>query len=504
MSTNQRKSGILLHPTSLPSPYGIGSLGKEAFQFIDLLRKSGVKLWQILPLGPTGYGDSPYAARSSFAGNELLIDVEELMINSYLEYEDIRTPPIFDRDRIDYHRVRQYKEPLLKKAAQAFLDEANSDELASYRAFCAINASWLDDYALHSVLCSVYNDSRWFEVWPKELRLREEKALALAKKEHAEAIEEVKVLQFFFYEQWLAVRSYANERGIEIIGDIPIFVAADSADAWANRHLFKFDEEGKQLASSGVPPDFFSATGQMWGNPVYDWPVHLTENFAWWVERFKHTFTQCDIIRVDHFRGFAAYWEIPYGNETAEIGSWEPSPGIELFETLKKKLGPSLKIIAEDLGVITPDVEELRDSNNLPGMKIFQFAFTVEDGVLDPTNDFLPFNCLPTSVMYTGTHDNNTTKGWFEALSTGEQDVIRQYFEAPDDQIVWQMIRQMFHSVSQWTILPMQDWLELDGSGRMNTPATVGSANWSWRLRSLKLEGWRIDRLKNLIRLTGR
>jgi len=242
----------------------------------------------------------------------------------------------------------------------------------------------------------------------------------------------------------------------------------------------------------------------MWGNPVYDWPVHIKEKFAWWTERFRHTFLQCDIIRVDHFRGFAAYWEIPYGNPTAEIGSWEPSPGVELFKTLKKNLGDDLKIIAEDLGVITPDVEELRDSNGFPGMKIFQFAFTVEKGVFDPTNEFLPYNCSENSVIYTGTHDNNTTLGWFRALTGEEQDVVRRYFEAPDAQIVWQMIRQMLHSVCRWAILPMQDWLELDASGRMNTPATVGSANWSWRLSSLKLEPWRIERLASLIRLTGR
>ncbi len=504
MSTNLRKSGVLLHPSSLPSTYGIGSLGKEALRFIDLLAKAKVRLWQILPLGPTGYGDSPYAARSSFAGNELLIDLEELMVEGYLEYDDIFTPPLFDQDRIDYQAVRSYKEPLLIKAAQTFLKNADELERSLYTLFCTQHAAWLDDYALHSVLCTVYNDSRWFEIWPKELGLREERALLEARKKYASQIDEVKVLQFFFYRQWLKVRTYANKHDIEIIGDIPIFVAADSADAWANRHLFKFDEVGKQLASSGVPPDFFSSTGQMWGNPVYDWPVHIKENFAWWTERFRHTFLQCDIIRVDHFRGFAAYWEIPYGNPTAEIGSWEPSPGVELFETLKKNLGSDLKIIAEDLGVITPDVEELRDSNDLPGMKIFQFAFTVENGVLDPTNDFLPYNCSENSVIYTGTHDNNTTKGWFEALSGEEQDVIRHFFEAPDDQIVWQMIRQMFLSVCRWAILPMQDWLELDASGRMNTPATVGSANWSWRLRSSKLEEWRINRLASLIQLTGR
>ena len=504
MSKKVRKSGVLLHPTSLPSKYGIGSLGKEALQCIDLLDKTGIRLWQILPLGPTGYGDSPYATRSSFAGNELLIDLEELMIDGYLEYEDIRIVPVFDRDRIDYQVVRAYKEPLLAKAAQSFFNHADKLECSEYKRFCKEHASWLDDYALYSVLCTVYNDSRWFEIWPKELGLHEPEALAAARKQYAAEIEEVKVLQFFFYRQWLKIRAYANERNIEIIGDIPIFVASDSTDAWANRHLFKFDEDGKQLASSGVPPDFFSETGQMWGNPVYDWPVHIEEEFAWWTERFRHTFLQCDIIRVDHFRGFAAYWEIPYGNLTAEIGSWERSPGVELFKTLKKNLGDDLKIIAEDLGVITPDVEELRDSNDFPGMKIFQFAFTVEKGVFDPTNEFLPYNCTENSVIYTGTHDNNTTLGWFKALSGEEQDVVRRYFEAPDDQIVWQMIRQMLHSVCHWAILPMQDWLELDESGRMNTPATVGGANWSWRLASLKLEPWRIERLASLIQLTGR
>ncbi|NCC91145.1 MAG: 4-alpha-glucanotransferase, partial [Spirochaetia bacterium] len=289
-----------------------------------------------------------------------------------------------------------------------------------------------------------------------------------------------------------------------IIGDIPIFVAPDSVDAWANRHLLKMDKDGRQTVSSGVPPDAFSADGQLWGNPVYDWEAHRKEQFSWWIKRIEETLKSCDIIRIDHFRGFAAYWEVPQGEKTAMNGSWVKAPGEELFVALKEKLGENLPIIAEDLGVITEDVEELRDTNNFPGMKILQFAFNVENGMLDATNAYLPHNCQYNSVIYTGTHDNNTSRGWYESLDGLTKDLVRRYLECPDDQVVWQLIRQMLLSSSKDAILPMQDWLELGQEGRMNIPSTCGTSNWSWRAKSLHLDAWRIDRLRSLIELSGR
>ncbi len=493
-----------MHPTSLPSKHGIGSLGDEAFQFLDLLEKTSVSLWQILPLGPTGYGDSPYAARSSFAGNELLIDLKSLAYDGYLDVEDVLFNPGFPSERVDYGMVRSFKEPLLEKAAHEFLAYAEPEELASYQSFVAENAWWLDDYALYQVLCRHYNDSRWFEIWPEELKLRKAAALKKVQKEFSNRLDVIKVQQYFFFTQWQSVKIYANTHGIQIIGDIPIFVAPDSVDAWANRHLFKMDKEGRQTVSSGVPPDAFSDEGQLWGNPVYDWKAHQKEGFAWWIKRIQKTLEICDIVRIDHFRGFSAYWEVPQGEKTAMNGSWVEAPGKELFAALKQALGDQLPIIAEDLGVITEDVEELRDSNNFPGMKILQFAFNVKGGALDATNAYLPHNCVYNSVIYTGTHDNNTTRGWYEALDGEGKDIVRRYLECPDDQIVWQMIRQMLLSCSKDAILPMQDWLELGSEGRMNIPSTCGQGNWSWRVKSLHVEPWRIDRLRSLIELSGR
>ncbi|MDX9914253.1 MAG: 4-alpha-glucanotransferase [Sphaerochaeta sp.] len=504
MTSKPRRCGVLMHPTSLPSNHGIGSLGEELFEFIDLLHAAHVRLWQILPLGPTGWGDSPYAARSSFAGNELLIDLKGLAFDGYLDVEDVLVVPAFPTTRVDYALVRAYKEPLLEKAARGFIREADDGERSNYDAFVAENHWWLEDWALYAVLVKEFGDSRWFSTWPKALRLRDAKATSRAAKEHRAAIEVVKVIQYFFFSQWRKAKTYANTRGVSIIGDIPIFVAPDSCDAWVNRHLLKMDESGRQSAQSGVPPDAFSDSGQLWGNPVYDWPAHQSEGFAWWIDRITETLKRCDLIRIDHFRGFAAYWEVPEGEESAINGTWVKAPGDELFAALRSKLGDDLPIIAEDLGVITEDVEELRDSNNFPGMKILQFAFNLKDGVLDTTNAYLPHNAIYDSIIYTGTHDNNTTRGWYESLDSTTKDVVRRYLECPDEAVVWQLIRQMLLSVSKDAILPMQDWLELGGEGRMNVPSTVGSSNWSWRLESLAIEPWRIGRLRSLIELTGR
>ncbi|MFA6845807.1 MAG: 4-alpha-glucanotransferase [Sphaerochaetaceae bacterium] len=500
-----RRCGILLHPTSLPSAMGIGSFGDEAYAFIDLLERTHITLWQMLPLGPTGYGDSPYAARSTFAGNELLIDLKSLSCEGFLTLDDVLKVPAFSTKRIDYGVIRSFKEPLLDKAARTFLQKADEKQKTQYQDFCRRNSWWLDDYALYVSLCRAYGDSRWNSRWPKALRMRQPEALASAKAEHHNEIEHTNVLQFFFYEQYLALKKYANEHGVRIVGDIPIFVAPDSVDVWTNRELFKLDSQGNQLAGSGVPPDAFSSDGQLWGNPLYDWAEHEKSGFAWWIRRMKHMFTLSDIVRIDHFRGFCACWEVPQGEKTAINGKWVPSPGTKFFDCLKKELGEDLPVIAEDLGVITEDVATLRDSNNFPGMKILQFAFgSDQKGRLDATNAYLPHNCAYQSIIYTGTHDNNTTRGWYDSLDGHTKDMIRRYLECPDDQVVWQLIRSALMCGSKAAIFPMQDWLELSFDARMNTPSTCGGDNWSWRLESLDIPSWRIDRLRDMISLYGR
>ncbi len=496
-----RRCGVLLHPTSLPGREGIGTLGEEAYQFVDLLAGTHVTLWQMLPLGPTGYGDSPYAARSTFAGNELLIDLKTLAAQGYLELDDVLDAPRFNADRVDYGYVRRWKTPLLEKAARKYLE----GEHPSFTTFCKENGWWLDDYALYVVLARVYGDSRWFLSWPKEVKMRDAKALAKVKALYAEQILVQKVIQFFFDEQFLRLKRYANSKGVLIVGDIPIFVAGDSVDVWSNRRLFKLDAQGFQKVSSGVPPDAFSADGQMWGNPIYDWKEHEREGWTWWTRRIQGALRYSDIVRIDHFRGFAACWEIPKGDATARGGKWVKAEGVSFFHHLKEIYGEELPFIAEDLGVITPDVEQLRLSNGLPGMKILQFAFGYgENGSLDASSAYLPHNCEWQSVIYTGTHDNNTTKGWYDSLEEGLKDKVRRYLECPDEQVVGQLVRAMLMSASRYAVLPMQDWLELGGEARMNVPATCGTSNWSWRLKSLAVEPWRVNHLREMIDLYGR
>ena len=376
-----------MHITSLPSQYGVGDLGDEAYRFVDSISDNGISLWQILPTGPTGFGDSPYAARSAFAGNELFISPKALYLAGWLEVEDVlqKAPP---SERVDYGEARKMKMPLLFKAATNFLSSASEEEMASFKAFRKEEGWWLESYALFQALCAKYNDSRWFLTWPKELRTREEKAIKKAEKEQKTLMDIYCVLQYFFYTQWDKLKKYANEKGVEIVGDIPIFVASDSVDAWTNTELLQFDENCVQTASAGVPPDAFSATGQLWGNPLYDWDRMEKDGYAWWIKRIKASFRLSDVIRIDHFRGFEAYWRVPQGEETAINGEWIKGPGQKFFDTVKKELGPSLPIIAEDLGVITEEVEALRDNNGLPGMKILQFAFGFnENGDFDTTNE---------------------------------------------------------------------------------------------------------------------
>ena len=503
MNKNIRKSGVLLHITSLPSDYGIGDLGKEAYSFVDSLANNKISLWQILPTGPTGFGDSPYAARSAFAGNELFISLDKLYIDGYLELEDITKKPPFS-ERVDYGGARDFKMPLLKKAAENFL-KAKDEKYRKYEDFKAKEEWWLSDYALFQSLCNKFNDSRWYSMWPKEIRLREEKALSKAFKEERESIEIYSVLQFFFFSQWEELKKYANDKGVEIIGDIPIFVASDSSDAWSHSELLRIDQNGQQEAGSGVPPDAFSSTGQLWGNPVYRWEEHEKTGFAWWIKRIESCFRLCNIIRIDHFRGFEAFWQVPAGDKTAENGKWVKGPGQKFFDAIKSVFGNNLPIIAEDLGVITPEVEKLRDDNNLPGMKILHFAFGFNsDGTIDSTNLYLPHNCNLQSVAYTGTHDNNTTIGWYKTLDDGMKDYVRRYFECSDQDILWRMIRSLMMCNSKWVIFPMQDILGLDENARMNVPSTCGSSNWSWKMRKEDIDSPSFAGIKYYNELYGR
>ena len=502
MDRNLRKAGVLLHITSLPSDYGIGDLGENAYKFVDSLEKASIGLWQMLPVGPTGFGDSPYAARSAFAGNELMISPRLLYLDGYLDVEEVMEKAL-PTERVDYGEARKLKMPMLRKAASAFLS-APEKEKKDYHAFLEKEGWWLDDYALFQALADKYNDSRWFLAWPENLRDREEKAMEKAKKELKAEVDTYKVLQYFFYKQFMDLKAYANEHGVLLIGDIPIFVAGDSSDAWSNRKLLRIDEEGQQEASSGVPPDAFSADGQLWGNPLYRWSEHQRTGFKWWIERFRTNLSLFDIVRVDHFRGFEACWEVPKGAKTAAGGKWVKSPGQELFDALRKELGSDLPIIAEDLGVITPEVEALRVSNGFPGMKILQFAFAFDNGDWQTGNAYLPHNIEKMSVAYTGTHDNNTTRGWYDELDDGMKDYVRRYFECSDDEVVWRMIRALMGSPAQFAIFPMQDILGLGADARMNVPATCGTSNWSWKMEKEDLETPSFEGIKYFSHLFGR
>lgn len=480
-----------MHPTSFNSPFGIGDLGNEARETLMKLAQAGVTLWQILPLGPTGYGDSPYASRSSFAGNELLID-----IRSIEGCENIEIPQQDNTQRVDYPAVYQNKMELLKSIAQSWYTRHSEDE--EFVTFCAQNQWWLDDYALFQALVLHFNDSRWF-LWPDAIKLREDDAIAYWNENLSDTVNIYKTLQYFFFKQWYSLHTFANSLGIRIVGDMPIFVAGDSADAWSHTELFKIDEKGNQYAKAGVPPDAFSPTGQMWGNPVYDWKEHEKDNFSWFRKRVLMTLKLVDIVRIDHFRGFEAYWEIPADAETAEPGHWEKGPGMKLLKYFK-----GCNIIAEDLGVITDEVNQLRNDAKLPGMKIIQFAFNLKDGVLETDHMYLPHNYPANCVAYTGTHDNQTSRGWYEAQSPEMKDAIRRYLQSPDEDVVWQMIRALLSSHAKYVVIPMQDVIGLDDNARMNKPSTVGSSNWSWRFNPDDLKPWMLDRLKEFIFLYGR
>lgn len=507
----KRSSGILLHPTSLPGPYGIGDLGDAAYAFIDWLADAGQGLWQVLPLGPTGYGDSPYAAFSTFAGNPLLVSPDALERQGYLERSDFSGYPRLPESRVDYGAVIPAKNALLKKAAARFLSARGGAALDDFQAFKKAEAWWLDDFALFMDIKESYDakaqaagreGAMWSNYWPRELALRDAGALEAwtADPERAAAIEERKAIQFFFFRQWDALKAYANSKGIAVVGDLPIFVAPDSVDVWARRDLFRLDGEGRQTAMAGVPPDYFSETGQLWGNPLYAWDNHREGGFDWWIRRVHGNLRLFDWLRIDHFRGFEGAWSVPAGETTAVKGEWVRSPGKEFFAALRAELG-ELPILAEDLGFITDEVRSLRDSFGLPGMKILQFAFDAKEGGkgLDSSNGFLPHMYSPLSVVYTGTHDNDTLAGWISKASKDERRFVREYCACGGGrkELVAAMIRLAFASVAAFAVIPLQDVLALGSEARMNVPSTVGG-NWAWRARKDQFRAADAQRLSAL------
>ena len=493
-----RSSGILLHPTSFPSRFGIGDLGLEAYSFIDFLKESHQQYWQVLPLGPTGYGNSPYMCYSAMAGNPLLISPEKLLDEGLLAEEDFANLPGFPVEKVDFEQVVPIKIGLLKKACENFRANATPIQQREFEGFCDSKAYWLDNYALFMALKDDSNGASW-NAWEPEFVKRKPEALAQVQDRLNGEIFYYKFVQFEFFRQWSNLKSYANMRGIDIIGDIPIYVAHDSADVWAHPDIFCLDKEtGVAAQMAGVPPDYFSATGQLWGNPVYNWEELQKQDFRWWVQRFEAMLDYVDIIRIDHFRGFEAYWSVPQGEETAINGKWVEAPGDAFFEVIRQKLG-KLPVLAEDLGVITPEVEALRDKYEFPGMKVLQFAFGS-----DPGNPFLPFNYPRNAVVYTGTHDNDTTVGWFNTANDNEKHNLWLYLGCISPEgINWDLIRLALSSIANQAIIPLQDVLGLGNEARMNFPS-IAEGNWEWRYQAAALTEELGDRLKVLTRLNGR
>jgi len=487
-----RASGVLLHPTSLPGKYGIGSLGKEAFDFIDFLVEAGQKLWQICPLGPTGFGDSPYQCFSAFGGNPLLISLEKLVEEGFLSIRDLRKHPDFRKDTVDYGLLIGWKNLLLRKA---YINFGKSDKLSrEYNSFVKENGDWLEDYSLFMALKDLHNGESWL-CWSKEYKYRDKKAIKDFKNKNQSKINFYKFIQFLFFRQWMEVKKYASLKGIKIIGDMPIFVSMDSADAWAKPFYFQFDKKLNPLKVSGVPPDYFSKTGQLWGNPLYNWRRISQDGYKWWIRRFQVILRLVDYVRVDHFRGFAANWAVRYGARTAVKGRWEKGPGGHFFEVLQKKI-KNLPIIAEDLGVITPDVVEMRKRFNFPGMKILQFGF-------EGTVDFLPHKYERNFVAYTGTHDNDTMAGWYKKAKSSTRKFVSEYIGKKFSSLHWDVIRILFSSAADFVIIPMQDVLWLGSEARMNFPGT-SSGNWRWKLKNLNGARRIVGKLKSLTLLYGR
>jgi 4-alpha-glucanotransferase len=490
-----RSAGVLLHPTSLPGPYGIGDLGPAAHDWVDRLARAGVTWWQVLPLGPTGYGDSPYQSFSAFAGNTNLISPDLLARDGLLRPHDLGGEE-FPPSAVDYERVRPFKAALTARAWQNFLAGAAPELRPAFDEFCTREADWLDEFALFLSLKEAHGERSWQE-WPEELIQREPAALQQARRELAGAASLHRFRQFLFFQQWSALKEYANRQGVRLLGDVPIFVATDSADVWTHPELFLLDERRRPRVVAGVPPDYFSETGQLWGNPLYDWPAHRRTGYAWWLARLRATLRQVDWVRLDHFRGFEAYWEVPSDSPTAVTGRWVKSPGADLFEAVRRELG-GLPLIAEDLGVITPEVEALRRQFGLPGMCILQFAF---GGAQE--DRFLPHRHERNLVVYTGTHDNDTTHGWFAVLTDAERRFLRRYAPSTDGDVAWDLIRIAWASVADTALAPLQDVLALGTAARMNWPGKP-AGNWRWRCRADQLTPAVFDRLADLTEVYGR
>jgi len=493
----ERASGVLCHPTSLPGPYGIGSLGREAVAFVAFLVQAGQTYWQVLPLGPTGYGDSPYQSFSAFAGNPLLIDLDQLVELDLLTPDDLAEAPSFGVDSVDYGAVIAFKGDVLRRASgRLAAGEVDDDLKAELDAYAAQQTAWLDDYALFMALKRRFDWAPWTD-WERGAAMREPEALADWRQRLHDEVTHQRVVQWLFDRQWSALRAEAHEAGVQIMGDMPIFVGHDSADVWAHRELYYLDEHGDPIVVAGVPPDRFSETGQRWGNPLYRWDRMAERGYDWWVSRVSRALEQVDLLRLDHFRGFAGYWEIPADEPTAVNGRWVKGPGRDVFDVLAERLG-SLPIVAEDLGLISEDVHSLRDALELPGMRVLQFAFGS-----DASNEHLPHNCPVNCVIYTGTHDNDTSRGWYAGADEKTRHRFRMYSGSDGSSPSWTMIRLAMTSVADVAILPLQDALCLGNEARLNFPGRA-SGNWTWRCPPNALTDELAASLREQAHATGR
>ncbi len=489
-----RKSGILLPVSSIPSKYGIGTFSRQAYEFIDLLERAGQSYWQILPLGPTGYGDSPYQSFSTFAGNPYFIDLESLMEEGYLTEEECGQFDFGDDDRsIDYEKIYLSRFKALRTAFR----NSHIEEKEEFRAYVEENGYWLEDYALYMAVKNSFGGKSWSE-WDEDIRRRKPAAMKKYREKYAEEVEFFKFQQYLFAKQWSALKAYANQKKIRIIGDIPIYVAFDSADTWANPELFQLDDTLTPTAVAGCPPDAFSATGQLWGNPLYRWEYHKETEYAWWMKRIAYCYRLYDVVRIDHFRGFDEYYSIPYGDATAEFGQWEKGPGYDIFKVMKAQLGKKA-VIAEDLGYLTDTVIKLVKKTGYPGMKILQFAFDSSEN-----SDYLPHKYGTNSIVYTGTHDNDTTLGWYATLNRRDKAFARRYLDIRSNKDVqWAFIRAAMSSVADTCVIPMQDYLGLGAEGRINMPSTLGT-NWKWRMLPGEFTEKLAGRIYDMTKLYGR
>jgi 4-alpha-glucanotransferase len=493
----RRAAGVLLHPTSLPGPFAIGDLGEETDRFLDWLVAAGQSYWQVLPLGPTGLGNSPYNATSAFAGNPLLISPERLESEGLLPEGSASGWESTNAERVDYASALRFKEVLLRRSWDHVQGKTRLPIHSEMTAFVEApeQECWLEDWALYSALKRRFGGEAWNE-WPAELRRRDPQPLAAVRREMEPELAFQRYVQFLFFHQWFGLKERANGQGVRILGDVPFYVALDSAEVWAHPDLFRLDEQGRPLKIAGVPPDYFSATGQLWGNPIYRWDVLAQEDYAWWIDRLLANLRQVDLLRIDHFRGFAGYWVVDAGEETAVEGSWTTGPGLDFFEALQQKL-EALPLVAEDLGFITPDVRRLRQELGLPGMRVLQFGF----GSLD--NEHLPHRVDRDIVYYTGTHDNDTFAGWFADLAEPERGRLLDYLGSTGSEIHWDAVRAVLTSRAELAMIPLQDILGLGRQQRMNTPA-VGTGNWEWRLAPGQLQTSHAARLRRLTEVSGR